>query len=131
MRPRIVGVDGRDELAEEPLDALVVGALLRRREREAVLGAQHAVDEVVRRRARDGRVRRREREPELLDEPEVGRVRTPDELAAELNGPAFVDGDLLDAAADAVARLEHEDVRAADASGRARPRAPPAPHRRR
>ena len=36
MRPRVVGIDGRDELAEEPLDSLVVGPLARRRERESV-----------------------------------------------------------------------------------------------
>ena len=34
----------------------------------------------------------------------------PDELAAELNGSSVVDGDLLDAAANAIARLEHEDI---------------------
>ena len=40
-------------------------------------------------------------------------MRLPDHLAAELNGPPVVDGDLLDAAADTVSRLEHHDVRAA------------------
>ena len=40
-------------------------------------------------------------------------MRRADELAAELHRPPVVDGDLLDPAADAVARLENEDVGAA------------------
>jgi hypothetical protein len=113
MGPRVVGIDGRGELAEETFDALVVLPFPIAREREAVLRAVEAVDEVVRRRAGDRGVRGVERQSELVHEPQVGRVSLPDELAAELHGALVVDGDLLDAAPDAVARLEHEDVCAA------------------
>ena len=114
MRPRVVRIDGGDELAEQPLDTLVVGALLGRVEREAVLRATHAVRQVVGRRTGDGRVRRIERQPELLDEPEVGGVRRPDQLAAELHRASVVHRDLLDPPSDPVARLEHEHVGAAE-----------------
>ena len=40
-------------------------------------------------------------------------MRLADELAAELHRATVVDRDLLDAPADPVSRLEHEDVRAA------------------
>ena len=114
MRPRVVRIDGGDELAEEPLHSLVVGSLLGRVEREAVLRATHAVRQVVRGRSGDRGVRRVEREPELLDETEVGRVRRPDQLAAELHRPTIVDRDLLDSPSDPLARLEHEHVGAAE-----------------
>ena len=90
----------------------MVAPLLVGREREAVLRAEDAVDEVVGGCACHARVRRREREPELLDEPEVRGVRGADELAAELHR-ATVDVDLLDATADPLASLEHDDVGAA------------------
>ena len=52
-----------------------------------------------------------EREPELGDQPPVGRVGVPDDLAAELDDAAVRERDLLDPAADAVERLEDQDVR--------------------
>jgi hypothetical protein len=113
MRPRVVRIDGRDELAKRALDTLVVRPLLHRLEGKAVLGSMDAVHEVVGRGAGDRRVRRVERQAELLDEAEVGRVRVPDHLAAELNGAAVVHGHLLDPTSDPLARLEHEHVGAA------------------
>ena len=113
MRPRILRIHGCREPPKQLLAALEVGALGRGREWEAFLGPQHAVDEVVRRRAGDGGVGRVEREPELVHKPEIRRVRLPDHLAAELNGSPVVDGNLLDSAADTFARLEHQNVRAA------------------
>ena len=113
MRPRILRIHGCREPPEQLLAALEVRALGRAREREPVLGPEHAIDEVVGRGTCDRRIRRVEREPELLHQPEIRSVRLPDHLAAELNGPPVVDGDLLDAAADTVACLEHHDVRAA------------------
>ena len=111
MRPGIRRIDGDDQLAEQPLDPSEVAALRVGCEGKSVVGAEDTVDEVVRRRASDRRVRRVERETELLDEAEVRGVRLPDQLAAELNGSSVVDGDLLDSAAHTIARLEHENVR--------------------
>ena len=113
MRPRIVGIDAGEEVAEQPLHPLVVGRLLGGRVREPVLGAIDAVDEVVRRRPFDRRVGRSEREAELVDEPEVGSVRVADELAPELHRAATVHRDLLDPAAHTVSGLEHGHIRAA------------------
>ena len=110
----IVRIDGGDELAEEALDPLVVGALLGSVEREPVLGASDARPRGrTSSHRRPSRVRRVERQPELLDEPEVRGVCLPDELAAELHRAGAVDGDLLDPPSDPVARLEHEHVGAA------------------
>ncbi len=110
MRPRVLRIDRDRELAEQSLDPLVVRPLLRRLEREAVLRPPYAIHEVVGRRAGDRRVRRVEREPELLDEPEIRDVSLTDQLAAELHRAAVVDRGLLDATAHPVTRLEHEDV---------------------
>src|SRR6185437_11839392 len=57
-----------------------------------------------------GRVRRRERQAQLLDETEICGMGVPDQLTAELHGTSVVAGDLLDTPADAVAGLEHENV---------------------
>ena len=111
MGPRVIRIDGRDELHPLPLDALVVLPLAAVAVREVVC-TLHALEKVVGRLPRHTGIARLEREPELFDEAEVGRVHRPDDLAAELHRPAAVLRKLLDAAADPPAGLEHEDVRA-------------------
>src|SRR5262249_60223852 len=56
---------------------------------------------------------RPEGQPGRLDQLEVGGGGRPDTLAAELQGPPLVELDLLHAAAYPIARLDHDDVRAA------------------
>lgn len=58
-------------------------------------------------------VARLEREAELVDELDIRGVERADDFAAELDRPSLVDPNLLDAPADAAARLEHGDIRAA------------------
>ena len=106
MRPRVVGIDAGGECAELLLGRRVARALgvvepvahhAPVREHPRVLAGQRGegVDE---------------REPQLVDEPAVGGVRRPDDLAAQLHEPAVRELGLLDAPAGAVARLEHDDV---------------------
>ena len=111
MGPGVGRIDGRDELCPLPLDALVVLPLAAVAERE-VVSTLHALEQVVGRLPRHAGIARLEREPELLDEPEIGRVHRPHDLAAELHRPAALLRKLLDPAADPPAGLEHEDVRA-------------------
>jgi hypothetical protein len=54
-----------------------------------------------------------ERQPELLDKLVVGALVGTDHLAAQLDQPSIRQGRLLDPAARAVARLEHDHVRPA------------------
>ena len=97
---------------EEPLDALVVRPLLVAREREHLVAPRDTFEQIERLRALLAEIARLEREPELLDEPEVRRVDAADDLAAELRRAATVDIQLLHAPADAIARLEDGHVRA-------------------
>ena len=99
-------------VGEEPLDALVVGPVVRGREREAVARPGHALEQVERLGAWRRHVARREGEAELVDELEVRRVHPPDHLPAELDEPAVRRAGLLDAPPDAVPCLEHGHVRA-------------------
>ena len=127
VAPRIVGVDGAREAAEQLLDAVVVRALGLRQPRQVVavvrpLVEQHAGDAGL------GDVAGHEGEPELGDEAAVGGVERPDHLAAELHEAPVAQLRLLDPSADASAGLEHQDVGAApgEVAGCARP-ARPAP----
>ena len=106
VRPRVVGVDGRRQRAEPLLGGVERRALGPREPvaEHAALGQHPGV------LPGRGRERVDEREPELVDEPAVRRVPRADDLAAELQQPAVRQLGLLDAAAGAVARLEHDHV---------------------
>ena len=110
VRPRVVGVDGTGERAERRLEAPGLGPLGRREP----LAAAHALAQERRPLAVGVDVALLDRQAELLGQPEVGPLERARQLAAELDATAVGQVGLLDAAAHAVARLEHEHVGAAE-----------------
>ena len=105
VRPRVGRVDGageRDERRLDPLRALRVS--IREAGRDVALARTFGQPPGQLARLRD--VGPHGRQPELAGERQVGRVEGADHLAAELQHAAVGQLELLDPAADAIARLE-------------------------
>ena len=109
VAPGIIGIDGARQLAGQAGEPLRVGPLGVGHPRKVVAPVD-AVDQVGCHLARLGDVARPERQAELRDELEIGRVELADQLAPELKHAAVGKRRLLHTAAGPVARLEHEHV---------------------
>jgi hypothetical protein len=111
VRPRVVGVDGpreRAELVRKRCEARAIGTV-HPWEAVADMAAVGEHPGVLTRELGKGRD---DREAELLGETQVRLVKRAHHLAAELHDASIGQGRLLDAAAGAVPRLQHQDVRA-------------------
>ena len=111
MTPGVVGVDAPRERRELRFDALEVGDVLVVHPGRP-LADGHALVGAPGRRQVDVGVARLERQAELAGELHVGAHPLGDHLATPLHRPAVGKEFLLDPPARALARLEHDDVRA-------------------
>ena len=107
MRPWIRRVDVAREPEQLGADPLQCGVVLGR---HPVLADVGSVDQVEPGLAGLGDVARHQLEPQLRGQPEVRVVHLADDLPAHLHGAAVIEHDALDAAADAAARLDEQDV---------------------
>jgi hypothetical protein len=129
VAPRVVGIDGRDQPRELALDPPLVGVLGAGHPR-GVIADMDAVDQPPRHLPRLGDVAGLDRQAQLGDELQVGVVATPDHLAAHLDAAPVGQRGPLDAAADPLPGLEHDDVGAAadEVAGRRESRQPGTHH---
>ena len=108
VRPGIGRVDGRRQLTELGLDAIMVGALFGRHP----VAANNAFDHVVAVLTAGLDVARFDLKPKFASQAEVGVLKLAGQLAAELNYPPVGQRRLFNSAADAITGFEHDHVAA-------------------
>ena len=111
VTPGIVGIDGPREGPERLFAALIRGQIPGIEPRR-VLAQEDALGEPPRGGAGERRVGRFDRQAQLRGQFQVRGVELRDDLAAHLQRSAVGELNLFDAAAGAIARLQHDHVHA-------------------